>query len=273
MADIFLHLNGEQVGPYQPAQLRQMLSEGKITSETPAWHQGLNAWSTAWVVLASFPVEGSVPGMPPPPPPAPAKKGMSGLVIALIVGAGLFIGLFVLSCLAGIALGPITNGIKKAKENMSMQQARSIDLLMFMYAADHQGSYPDGGTSTEVFQKLIDEKYAADPAIFYFAMEGKTRPTSNHLTAENVCFDVTSGIKSDSSDFVPVVFSTGYTVTYIPGVSPVRDPDVKLPFPGMAVAYKNNSARFITALPDGTFLHLIPPEFNSGDKTYKQLKP
>jgi len=271
MPDIYLHLNGQQVGPYQPAQLRQMLTEGKITSETPAWHQGLNAWSTAWVVLASFPVEGAVPGMPLPPPQPQSKKGMSGCILALIIAA--CVGVFVLPCLAGIALGPITAGIEKAKEGAGMQQVRSIGLLMYMYAADHNGNYPDGATSTEVFQKLIDEKYVSDPSIFYFTMEGKTKPTSNHLTAENVCFDVTSGIKSDSSDFVPVVFSVGFNVSYHANDSAERNPIIKSPFPGLAVFYKNNSASFIKASSDGIVRNFIPAGFNPGDKTYKQLKP
>jgi len=270
MPDIFLHLDGQQAGPYQPAQIAQMLVDGKITFETPAWHQGLSEWSVLSKVVASFP---PVPGMPPVPKPASKKKGMSSWVIALLVVGGLFAGLFVFSCLAGIALGPITSGIKKAKENASMQSARAIDLMMFSYASDHNGNYPDGATSTEVFQKLLDGGYASDPSIFYFPMPGKVRPTSHHLTADNVCYDVTSGIDSTSSDFVPVVFSVGYNISYAVGASPTLDPDVKSPFPGMTGAYKNNSARFIPRLPDGTIPHFIPLGFDPGTKTYKQLKP
>jgi len=273
MPEIFLHLDGQQTGPYQPAQLRQFLAEGRVTGQTPAWYQGLAAWSTVAQVLAAFPPAGLPPGAPPPPPPVPAKKGMPGWQIALIIiGAG-FMGIFVLSCLAGVALGPITAGIEKAKESASMQQARAIDLMMYTYALDHNGAYPDGATSTEVFQKLLDEKYASDPSIFYSAMEGKTKPTSNKLSAENVCFDVTSGVGSDSPGRLPVVFSTGYVMSYSADTPVTREPGAPTAVRGMAVGYKDNSARFWIIRPDGTVPQVIPASFDPGTKTYRQLKP
>ena len=39
-----------------------------------------------------------------------------------------------------------------------LQKPRMINLLLFSYANDHNGKYPTGASSTEVFQKLIDEK-------------------------------------------------------------------------------------------------------------------
>jgi len=273
MPDIYLHVEGQQTGPYQPAQLRQLVAEGKISAETPAWYDGLAAWSTVSAILAAFPAAGSPPSYPPPPPPqAPAKKGMNGCLLAAIIVGAVFGGIFVLSCLAGIALGPITNGIKKAKESMSMQQARAIELAMFCYANDNNGAYPDGKTSTEVFQKLIDGKYISDPGIFYVAMPGKTKATSNTLTADNVCYDVTSGVTADSPDDLPVVFSTGYDVTYAAGASATQDRALT-PFPGIGVAYKSNSARFIQAGPDRAVPGFIPANFDPGNKTYQQLRP
>jgi len=275
MPDIYLHLDGQQKGPYQPDQVRQLMTEGKASADTPAWHEGLSDWSTVAAVLPAIPTPGGPPVFRAPvPPPAPAlvKQGMSGWVIAAIVTAVLFVlAIPCIAILAGIALGPITNGIKKAKENMSMQQARQIDIAMFAYAQDHNGAYPTGATSTEVFQKLIDEKYITNPAIFYLAMPGKTKATSNHLTAENVCYDVTAGVTSDSPDGLPVVFSTGYIVTYIPGTDATRDPDGKIPFPGMALAYKDSRALFWKGIPEGP--RVVPSTFNPGSKTYQQLKP
>jgi len=278
MPDIYLHLQGQQAGPFQPAQVRQLLFEGKLSAETPAWYQGLTEWSTVSKVLAAFPNENAPPVFVPPTPlptaPVPPQKGMHGcLLAAIIIGVVGLVSIPVLGCLAGIALGPITNGIKKAKENMSMQQARGIELAMFAYASDHNGAYPDGKTSTEVFQKLIDGKYVSDPAIFYVAMPGKTKPVTDTLVADNVCYDVTSGVGSDSSGDVPIVFSTGYIVTYSPGGGATRDPGVEAAFPGMAVAYKNNSAHFWNALPDGTVPQIIPSGVDLGSDTYQQLKP
>jgi type II secretory pathway pseudopilin PulG len=277
MPEIYLHLDGQQAGPYQLAQVRQLLSEGKATPETLAWYQGLAEWTPLAKVLAAFSAE--QPPVPPPAPApatpqAPAKKPMSGcLIAAIIVGVIAVIGLVMLPCLAGIALGPITNGIKKAKESAEMQQTRAINLAMFSYANDNNQMYPDGKTSTEVFQKLIDGGYFTDPSIFYIAgTPGKTKPTSNKLTAENVCFDVTSGVGPDAPEDLPVVFSTGYNVTYAPNAPATRDPAGQTPFPGMAVAYKSNMSRFINEVPNNG-VPVIPANFNPGTKTYRQLKP
>jgi type II secretory pathway pseudopilin PulG len=273
MPDIYLHLGGQQAGPYQPAQLRQLLVEGKATAETPAWYQGLKDWTTAAKVLAAFPVDGAPPVYIPPPPPPPAiKKGTSGWVIAVIIICACM-GVPTIACLAGIALGPITAGIQKAKESASMQSSRAIALAMYTYALDHNGAYPDGASSTEVFQKLIDGKYVSDPSLFYFQMEGKTKATSNKLAPENVCYDVTSGVTSNSSDLVPVVFTTGYILNYAPGASAVPDLGVKSPFHGMSVAYKSNAARFCKAIPDGTVPGIISSRFAADIITYRQLKP
>jgi len=204
----------------------------------------------------------------------PAKKEMSGCIWALII-AGIvgFVGISGLSVLAGIALGPIQNGILKAKENASMQEARAISFAMFSYATDHNGAYPDGKTSTEVFQKLLDGKYVTDSGLFYVSMPGKTRATSSTLTAENVCFDVTAGVTSQTSDQIPLVFLTGYTITYTAGVAAMRDEGTATAFPGLSVAYKNNAARFLKADPDGRVANFIPAGFDPGTFTYQQLKP
>jgi GYF domain 2 len=282
MPEIYLHVNGQQAGPYQPDQVRQLLAEGKVSGDTPAWHQELANWSTVAQVLPHFFPAPTVP--PPFVPPAPlpplptARKGLSGCMIAaIIVGC---LGVLLLPCCAGIALGPINAGIKKAQENMSMQQARQIALAMSAYASDHNGAYPDGKTSTEVFQKLIDQTYISDPGIFYVAMPGKTKATSSALSADNVSFDVTSGVTADSSDYVPVVFCTGYRVIYEAGASAARDGSSATPFPGpgrglagVAVAYKNSSARFLNADVRGTVTAFIPSTFDPGTKDYQQLRP
>jgi type II secretory pathway pseudopilin PulG len=277
MPDIYLHLDGQQKGPYQPDQIRQLMAEGKASADTPAWQEGMSDWSTVSAVLPAVPAAGGPPvfrAPVPPPASAPARQGMSGWVIAAIVTAVLFVlAIPCIAILAGIALGPITNGILKAKENMSMQQARQIEIAMFSYANDHNGAYPTGTTSTEVFQKLIDGQYVTDPAVFYIAMPGKTKPTSSHLTAENVCYDVTSGVTSDSSDDVPLVFATGYVMTYSPNAMTEPDSSAKSAFPGMAVAYKTNSARFFNARSDGTVPGVISVTFDPGSKSYQQLKP
>jgi len=289
MSDLYLYLDGQTAGPYPPAQLRQMLAEAKIQPDTPAWHSPLTEWSTVAQILAGFPAEtkgirlasGPIPAPSPrapsasPPVLQPEKPRINGCLMTVLICFGMIILPFpIIAILAGIALGPINKGLEKAKENAAVQQSRAIALTMFQYSVDHNGAYPDGATSTEVFQKLIDEKYISDPKLFYVPMAGKVAPSSSRLSAENVSFDVTSGIDAQSPDDLPIVFSTGYTVTYTPGASAVRDQvGTEFPFPGLVVAYKNNSASFKHAVPDASVPDFIPTDFNPGAQTCRQLRP
>ena len=153
-----------------------------------------------------------------------------------------------------------------------MQTSRAIGLDMFQYAVDHNGNYPrDGKTSTEVFQKLIDENYVSDPGDLYLHMPGKTKATSKHLTAENVCFDVTSGVTNSSPDSLPLVFSTGYTMTYEPGARLKLDLTLdEMPFHGIAITYKSHLAKFIEPKFGKQMPEVVPDDFHP-DKTYTQL--
>jgi hypothetical protein len=163
-------------------------------------------------------------------------------------------------------------GLPQARRDAAMQQCRQIGLMMFQYATDNNGGYPDGKSSTEIFQKLIDGNYVADPTIFYTPLPGKTKPTAGQkLKPENVCFDVTSGADSDASDLLPLVFVTGYKVTYAPGAAAV--PVVKPTPRAMIAFYKGNNAKVLIAGPDGSIANFVPASFDSKGKTYHQLTP
>jgi len=216
---------------------------------------------------------------------------------------GWTIALVLLVFLAGIAIGPMPGGIKAAPESAAMQTSRQIGLMMFSYSNDHDQQYPDGKSSTEVFQQLLDGNYATDPVIFYLPMDGKIPPASGQkkLKPENVSWDVTGGLDSSSRMELPVVFMTGYKVSYSAGGKAV--PLVK-PYPrfgwvdshqtwfdwlmgrptlhysecgGFAVMYKSNSATFrkldTTANPDGSIPNFVSPDFKPDGKTYRQLTP
>jgi hypothetical protein len=124
---------------------------------------------------------------------------------------------------------------------------------------------------------------------------------------ENVCFDLTAGVDSSSSDTLPLVFVTGYKVRYVAGASAVplklqplyaswqqewlhwpRSNEL-MPISGIAVCYKSNSARFVVlppkVNPDGSMPYppryepnaiipnFVPPDFDPKGKTYRQLTP
>jgi hypothetical protein len=186
--------------------------------------------------------------------------------------------LFIAFVLAGVLLGPVGNTSRAGPHSLAMQASRSIALMMFQYSIDHNGHYPEGASSTEIFQKLIGGKYANDPAIFYLQMPGKTPTTSFHLEPNNVAWDVTSPVANNSPDDLPIVFSTGFRIEYKPGgrafpLSPKSGPDVSKG--GIAVTYHSNAARFLRndQQPDGTVFNLIPKDANLGTETYHQLTP
>jgi hypothetical protein len=207
-------------------------------------------------------------------------------------------------CCVALLSGPRPSGIKRAPESAAMQQCRSLALSMFQYANDNDQIYPDGKSSTEVFQKLLDGGYVSDPTLFYIPMPGKIKPhPGQKLKPENVSFDVTFGVDSQTPDEIPVVFMTGYKVAYAPGAMPVplgktiprfgmAEPPgffewlTGRPWPptypdsgGIAVAYKSNSARFLQLDPpvptvvNGSITTFIPAKFNANGRTYIQLTP
>lgn len=190
-------------------------------------------------------------------------------VMAIMILVGAFLALKMISVRGG--------GIRRMQQNAVMQVSRQIGLAMFAYATDYHGTYPTGKSSTEVFQKLIDENYISDPSIFWIKeMPGKRKATSNRLKPENVCWDVTITVDGSSSDDVPVVFLTGYKVIYAPGAPAVPlFMSSKGRLPGMAVGYKSNSVKFIreASSPAGIIPGFIPSSFAAGGKTYQQLTP
>lgn len=196
---------------------------------------------------------------------------------------------------------PLPHGTYKLPQNACVQTERVLVLAMFQYANDNDGKYPDGKSSTEVFQKLLDGGYVTDPALFYVPMKGKKKGAAGQkLKPENVSWDVTGGVDAFSSDQIPIVFLTGYKVSYVPGGGAVP---LSKPFPrfglenpdpnfterlfgwtihysdsgGIAVAYKNKSCMFkkLEIAPDGTgsIPRFIPPDFKPDGNTYRQLTP
>jgi hypothetical protein len=160
-----------------------------------------------------------------------------------------------------------------AKQSPGLQKAYSIGLAMYAYANDNNGRYPTGKNSTEVFQKLIDEGYLTDGSILYdetLNAKGKVKATSNNLKPENVCWDVTAGLTTNSPDQIPLVFSTGFRVAYGPhgNATRVRE-DV---WEGIAVFYRSNATSFAPEKTRGTVTNFIE-DFPTDGTKYIQLTP
>ena len=221
----------------------------------------------------------------------PSKS--SPWLFGILVVAILFI-LFV------VPLGPMSGGgIRKARQSAGMQTAHAIGLALYSYASDNDQKYPDGASSTEVFQKLMDGGYVTDPEVFYIPMPGKTKPVAGaKLKPENISWDVTAPVElSAASKNLPVLFMTGYHIDYHPGgaATPIIKPFPRYwlddsaqswftamlgdsyryrPSQGLAVFYDNNSAAFHPVDAGGYVIsNFVPLDFTPDGKTYRQLTP
>jgi hypothetical protein len=195
------------------------------------------------------------------------KSPIQWIVVGLIL---IFLGVvLVLPMMRGRLLSPHSDPVN--------QTVRTIGVAMYAYAMDHNGAYPTGKSSTEVFQKLVDEGYVTEPAMFCcdeLKMPGKSKATSGKLKPENVCWDVTIPLDAAPSDDVPVVFSSGYRINYVPGGD--ATPILSAPKPrydGVSVCYHSNSASWQEGQPDGIVPNFISPDFKPDGKKYVQLTP
>ena len=161
------------------------------------------------------------------------------------------------------------------------------------YAAAN-GKFPDGASSTEAFQKLLDEHFISDPGVFYVPFPGKTQAVSGaRIRPENVSWDITCCLTSADSDLLPLVFLTGTKVTYAPGGTAVSRVPALPEFPrqqltwyqwwnhdvllasngGLVVVYKAFGCESFPAGKGGVIANFISPNFNSYGRTYRQLTP
>src|ERR1019366_2029611 len=68
----------------------------------------------------------------------------------------------IIAILAGVALGPITNGIKQAKHNSAMQTGRQIGQMAFSFATDNTANgqaYPSDDAGYQIAQDLLNASY------------------------------------------------------------------------------------------------------------------
>ena len=167
----------------------------------------------------------------------------------------------IIAILAGVALGPITSGIKKAKQSGAMQTARTLAIADFQYSNDNN-AYADGADAGVVAAAIIAGKYVSDPKMF--AISGSKNftpyPGAGTITKSAVSYDFAgvggtfTGVSSSASDLLPLLWSDGEPTAKIPnavgtGTAITLSGGGAFATDGMVVAYKSNSAAFIRPQP------------------------
>ena len=174
----------------------------------------------------------------------------------------------IIAILAGVALGPITRGIKQAQENATVQVSHQIGVLEFAYSNDYNQVYPFATTGRGIADLLLNGGYTSTPTLFYVAntpgatkYTGANSPynmTAASATTENWDFMVansggTAGLTTSSSDATPLVELQGGSTTYTMAASAptagipltVTTSSTAFGADGIAVYYKGNNAKFL----------------------------
>jgi prepilin-type N-terminal cleavage/methylation domain-containing protein len=209
---------------------------------------------------------------------ASSRGGFTLVELLVVIG--------IIAILAGVALGPITNGLRQARHNAAMQQARQVGQLEFSYAVDNTANgnlYPSGTTAALVATTLVTAGYATDKSIFWVSGQtGFAASNTATIGATNVSWSFTqsttagTGI-SNCGDSIPLVYfnnGVGATTVSFPATANAAAPSSALTpaapqgTDGMSLFYKGNNAVYIKADPTTFICPAVIPASNTDTVTY-----
>jgi type II secretory pathway pseudopilin PulG len=176
----------------------------------------------------------------------------------------------IIAILAGVALGPITRGIKQAQESTAVQVAHQVGVLEFAYSNDYSQTYPyDAATKAEnIALALLQGGYANNPSLFYVAgtpgaikYTGSAPYTNPAFAPANCNWDfwqqTGGGLTSAANDLTPLCqlqTGTGTGITGLPTTAgtgqtlTINPANTAFGADGIAVYYKGNNAVFVKCL-------------------------
>jgi prepilin-type N-terminal cleavage/methylation domain-containing protein len=192
----------------------------------------------------------------------PFRGGFTLVELLVVIG--------IIAILAGVALGPITTGLKKAQQNSAVQQGHAIGMAMFAFANDNNQLYPDTSNpsagksgAAAVAYALLAGNYVTDPAQFWISggqatkYAGTGSAAASTIAATNISFDFTGagggGLGTTQAQYLPLLWNSVGTgaAPSLGGSSAITiSPPSTAAFgtTGVSVFYCNESAAFVTAL-------------------------
>lgn len=131
--------DGQRHGPLQAEQLRALAVSGAINAQTLVWREGLAQWQPLHLLAAELRLDTLPPPMAAAPvAPPPRSSGMSGCLIALLVGVvGMFL-LAILGILAAIALPAYNDYRLRAHASAAIAQAQAQQPAVTAFLAAHE---------------------------------------------------------------------------------------------------------------------------------------
>lgn len=154
--------DGQRHGPLAQDQLRALADAGTIDAQTLVWRDGMAGWEP----LQRLAAELGLGMVPPPLPGAPAapvvvqlppqpRQGMSGCLMAVLIGVGALFLIAILGILAAIALPAYMDYRLRAMSMQAIAEATAHQPAVAEFMASHDGSCPsndeDGFGSAESY--------------------------------------------------------------------------------------------------------------------------
>ena len=188
--------------------------------------------------------------------------------------------------LAIVLLTLVGNYLKLHGTEHALESARTLNTLLAQYATENDGVYPTGegtsapGKSEGIALNLLQTQFTPNADIFAVGStprySGKAEDYAD-LSPENMSWDftaganATTGIKTDAPDMLPIFYTTGETVDYLPGKGVTLSGNGPFGAHGMIVAYRNGSVALLAPSNNVTPAFVSPDFKDTG--TYTQIQP
>lgn len=219
-------------------------------------------------------------------PERSSQSGLTRVEFQVLFGIILLLG--------AVAYFPVSEHLAKSRLNRAVESAHTISTLLSQYATDNNGVYPVGegtpaiGKSEGIARNLLENNYTPDATPFAIGSASPFVPKGSDFSdfaPSNISWDftggatATTGITSAAPDDLPVVYTTGETLSYPtkPGAPRFITLSGKGPLgnKGVIVAYKANNAVFIprpdTAVTSPGFI--LKTDTTGDTSVYTQIKP